>query len=115
MMTAAVLVLMGGWFIAEQVHADNTWWIGVERIDSSADCVEQDDWPDSLLEGEMIDLNTATPSDLARLPGIGATRAQAIAQYRQEHGPFTSVDELIRVNGIGPGVLEILRTYVTAG
>ena len=71
--------------------------------------------PDSLLEGEVIDLNTADEYDLQRLPGIGEKRAQAIVAYRAEHGPFQSVDELDRVEGIGEGILAGLREYVTVG
>ena len=70
--------------------------------------------PDSLLEGEVIDLNTAAPEDLERLPGIGPAKAEAIAAYRAEHGPFQSVDHLTEVSGIGEATLETLRPYITA-
>ena len=70
--------------------------------------------PDSLLEGEVIDLNTAAPEDLERLPGIGPAKAEAIAAYRAEHGPFQSVDQLTEVSGIGEATLETLRPYITA-
>lgn len=71
--------------------------------------------PDSLLPGEVIDVNTADVRDLQRLPGIGEKRAEDIAAWREEHGPFQTVDELIQVPGIGPVILENLREYVTAG
>ena len=70
--------------------------------------------PDSLLEGEIIDLNTAAPEDLERLPGIGPAKADAIAAYRTEHGPFRTVDQLMEVSGIGEATLEALRPYITA-
>ena len=70
--------------------------------------------PDSLLEGEVIDLNTAAPEDLERLPGIGPAKAEAIAAYRAEHGLFQSVDQLTEVSGIGEATLETLRPYITA-
>ena len=69
----------------------------------------------SLVEGERIDLNTAGVYDLCRLPGIGEKRAQAIAAWREEHGPFQTVDELVQVPGIGPGILEGLREYAVTG
>lgn len=50
---------------------------------------------------------------LATLPGIGATRAQAIVAYRQQHGPFQRVQDLLAVSGIGPSTLERLRSLVT--
>ncbi|MCI9155684.1 MAG: ComEA family DNA-binding protein [Lawsonibacter sp.] len=69
--------------------------------------------PDSLLPGEVINVNTADVYDLQRLPGIGEKRARDIIAYREEHGPFQSVDELTSVTGIGPVILDNLREYVT--
>lgn len=75
----------------------------------------EDSRPDSLLPGEVIDLNTADYYDLRRLPGIGEKRAEDIIAYREEYGPFQTADELTHVSGIGPGILEGLRDYVTTG
>ena len=58
---------------------------------------------------------TADVYDLQRLPGIGEKRAQDIIAWREEHGPFQTVDELTNVSGIGPVILENLREYVKAG
>ena len=60
-----------------------------------------------------IDLNLATMDDLVSLPGIGDGLAQLILKYRESHGPFTSVDELLNISGIGEKKLEALRDYVT--
>jgi len=62
-----------------------------------------------------LDLNTATTGQLQELPGVGAVLAERIVTYRDEHGPFTSVDDLLNVEGIGPSLLEKLRPYVTVG
>ncbi len=61
-----------------------------------------------------LDLNTATEADLDDLPGVGEVLAGRIVAWRQEHGRFTSVDELAEVHGIGPKVLDGLRDLVTA-
>lgn len=54
-----------------------------------------------------VNLNTADAATLQReLVGIGATKAQAIVAYREEHGNFASVDELLEVKGIGEATLE---------
>ena len=53
-----------------------------------------------------LNLNTATWEELDGLPGIGPKRAQAIVAYREEHGSFSSVEELLQVPGIGEKVLE---------
>jgi competence protein ComEA len=59
-----------------------------------------------------VDLNHASEADLEALPGIGPALAQAIIDYRSQHGPFRSVDGLSDVRGIGPTKLEQLRPLV---
>jgi comEA protein len=56
-----------------------------------------------------VNLNTATLSELDRLPGIGPARAAAILQEREARGPFASVEELSRVPGLGPAAIARLR------
>ena len=62
-----------------------------------------------------ININTATIEELCLLPGIGESTAQAITDYRQEHGDFRTVDDLINVSGIGPSTLNKLKYLITAG
>ena len=59
-----------------------------------------------------VDLNQADWPELANLPGIGPATAKAIVQYRQRHGPFQSVDQIVEVPGIGPGKLKRMRLYL---
>jgi competence protein ComEA len=60
-----------------------------------------------------IDLNRATEAELEDLPGVGPATAAAIVAYRTEHGPFTSVDGLLEVRGIGEAKLEQIRPQAT--
>jgi competence protein ComEA len=60
-----------------------------------------------------ININTAEAPELDLLPGIGPSLAQKIIEYRQAHGPFSCVDDLIQVSGIGPAKLEAIRDLVT--
>lgn len=54
-----------------------------------------------------VDVNTADAKTLAEnLDGIGIAKAEAIVQYREEHGPFYSLSDLDEVYGIGPGLLQ---------
>ena len=62
-----------------------------------------------------IDLNTAAADDLAALPGIGDVLAQRILDYRKVHGPFCRPEELLNVEGIGPGKLEEILDFVITG
>jgi competence protein ComEA len=62
--------------------------------------------------GGPVNLNAATASDFDSLPGIGPVLAQRIVDYRQQQGPFTSIDQLDDVPGIGPSLFAQLRTRV---
>jgi competence protein ComEA len=63
--------------------------------------------------GGLVNLNTATLDQLDTLPGIGPTLAERILQWRQQHGRFSSVDELQEVSGIGPMKFEQLVDLAT--
>lgn len=63
---------------------------------------------------QLLDLNSATTEELETLPRIGPALAGRIVRYREEFGPFRSVDDLILVQGIGPTVLKGLQLLVTA-
>jgi competence protein ComEA len=63
--------------------------------------------------GGLVNINTADEATLETLNGVGPVLAAAIIQYRTEHGPFASVDQLDEVSGIGPATLEDLRSQVT--
>ena len=62
---------------------------------------------------KKVPLNRASEEELRTVPGIGAKRAKDILDYRQEHGPFSSVDDLKKVSGIGQKSLEKLREHFT--
>ncbi len=63
--------------------------------------------------GGLLNLNSATAPQLELLPGIGPTLAQSIVSYREAHGLFRSLDDLLDVPGIGPAKLEQIRGLVT--
>jgi len=61
----------------------------------------------------LVNVNTASAADLEALPGIGEVIAQRIVDHRTANGPFTSVDQLVDVSGIGDVILESIRELVT--
>jgi len=64
----------------------------------------------------QVDINTADAVTLAReLSDVGLVKAEAIVAYRDAHGPFTSLDDLAKVKGIGPRVIEENRERIVFG
>ncbi len=61
----------------------------------------------------LVDLNTATASELDSLPEVGPVTAAAIIAWRDEHGGFSAVDELIEVDGIGEVTLSRIAPHAT--
>jgi len=59
-----------------------------------------------------VDVNLAAEDELAQLPGLGATMARRIVDHRRGHGPFTTVDGLLDVPGIGPATLARMRPHL---
>ena len=63
--------------------------------------------------GGLVNINTADEATLETLNGVGPVLAASIIAYRTEQGPFTSIDQLDEVSGIGPATMEDLRSQVT--
>lgn len=63
---------------------------------------------------ESVNINTASAEELQKaLKGIGKVKAQAIVDYRTSNGPFTTVDQLLEVKGIGKGTLDKNRDRIS--
>ncbi|MDY6941893.1 MAG: ComEA family DNA-binding protein [Pseudomonadota bacterium] len=63
--------------------------------------------------GAAVNVNSATAEDIAEaLDHIGPKKAEAIVEYRKKHGSFQSIDDLLKVKGIGPGTLDKIRSDV---
>ena len=60
-----------------------------------------------------LDLNAATPEELAQLPGIGEELARRIVEYRESSGPFETAEQLMEVPGIGEGKFAALEGRIT--
>lgn len=62
-----------------------------------------------------VNINTAGADQLMTVPGIGQTRADAILNYRAEHGSFVCVEDIMKVSGIKNALFEKMRDYITVG
>jgi comEA protein len=76
------------------------------------DRIQQLSQAEHILCGDPMNLNQAGEEDLVLLPGIGPERARQIIELRQEEGPFTTVDDLMRIRGIGPKTVEKAETWL---
>lgn len=61
----------------------------------------------------LVNINTATLSELTQISGIGESRAQAIIAYREKHGAFGSVEEIKKVDGIKDGLFSKIKDFIT--
>jgi competence protein ComEA len=96
-LVAAALVAMVGWWIAQGGWRGRL--IEIDRAQPLAARFE-------------VDVNVADWPELMQLPGIGDTLAHRIVKSRQMAGPFADLDDLRRVQGIGPKTLEQIRPYL---
>ena len=62
---------------------------------------------------DLVNINTATLEELDTLPGIGLTTAQKIIDYRTVNGPFSTIEDIMNVSGIGPATFEDLKDLIT--
>ena len=90
-------VLFDGQKIVVPFQAERNMETGIEPV-------RTDDTASQTIENEKININTANITQLMALPGIGEVKAGAIIRYRQEHGGFQNIDEVLLVNGIGSGI-----------
>ena len=95
------------WFCTEEAALSAGWRPPLSKADGSATPTPV------ALEPHSININLASALELEMLPGIGEVKARAIVEYRVLNGPFTSVEELLEVKGIGPATLDKVRDLIT--
>lgn len=74
-----------------------------------------DNATESAFQDGKINLNTAGVTDFVMLPGIGEGIAKRIIAYRQSHGPFSNIEDIMNVEGIGPTRFKAIEQYITVG
>ena len=63
----------------------------------------------------MIDINSATAAELEQLPGVGPSLARKIVEFRDQNGAYRTVDDLLKIRGIGEKSLERFRDKIIVG
>ena len=106
----SLIVSLGLVFVAVIILAGVFWGGSSEAVNSSAgQSISQEERTGSVI----IDINSAGIQELKNLNGIGDELASRIVRYREEHGSFQNVEELLNVKGIGKVKLDEIRYYLT--
>lgn len=84
-----------------------------DRVDNDINVTVEEDTNSNDNVPRIISINTATKEDLMSLKGVGESKAIAIIEYRNEHGLFTSIEELKNVKGIGEKMFEKIKDFIT--
>lgn len=126
-LVAIALILFAGVIFYNFLTLSRVWESGGEVASSYEDATEKKELgttvekTTTVTEGtvmessentRMMNINTASITELTTLPGVGEVKARAIVDYRENHGPFKSVEELMMVSGIGEKTYEKLREKI---
>ncbi len=96
--------------MGEELDSDMT---GISGIGTASEGSDLSAGTSSAANAGKLNLNTATREELLTLPGIGETKADAILEYRDSHGSFTSIEEIMNIAGIKEGVFSNIEEYIT--
>ena len=101
-MMMGVLMLCLGMFLFSPIWADAGMTKDLGKVAGQAVSAAQ----------QLLDINTATVEQLTQLPGIGEKIAERIVKYREEHGLFSKIEDLLSVKGIGEKKLEKIKPLI---
>jgi len=73
---------------------------------------EEKDFDSLIKEAKKVNINQATIEQFVSLPGIGPSLAERILSFRQNQGPFKSIEEITKVTGIGPKKFEAIKEFL---
>ncbi len=103
------VIVIGGIIIWQNYSPTHAIEITLTEETNASDGVSQ------LSQPQKIDINRAEAWLLEALPGIGPSKAQAIIDYRQQHGGFSDITEIVNVAGIGRTTYENIKDLITVG
>ncbi|MGC6407307.1 ComEA family DNA-binding protein [Bisgaard Taxon 45] len=97
-------------FNVSHVWADST---SLTKAKTEQAVVQNTQSKQQAMLNEKVNINTASAAELQqKLLGIGAKKAEAIIQHREKHGPFTDIEQLRDIPGIGPSILEKNKAHL---
>ena len=116
--TVALLAFFAGFYLRGRTGRDIR--VEVQRdlppVSAQVSSSDPSNAPRSPVEADgRLDLNAATQEELESLPGIGPVLARRILQYREDHGGFTAVSELLEVEGVGEKIYQKIANEVKVG
>ena len=111
-LTIAFIFLLTGIFIGRNVIPPDV--VLTPAADSFSDMPQESQGISEITVGK-ININTADEDQLMLLQGIGPSLAQRIIAYRQEHGSFKSISDIVKIEGIGAKKFESMKDYITVG
>ena len=91
-------------------RADSFIYLSNPQENSSAEVAKET--PACTRAAEIMNINIAEESQLQTIPGIGRVIASRIVEYRLQHGPFTSKEDLVKIKGIGRKKLTLIEKYI---
>lgn len=86
---------------------------GVNEVENDACIEENGEEKGEEKESTLVSINTATLEELMTLEGIGEAKAKSIIAYREEHGPYQAIEDLLNVSGIGESLLAKIKENIT--
>jgi comEA protein len=104
-----ILITLLGYGLEYLWQNNNRFLMTVQTV---SDTPNPDHMPQEKTAEGKININTATVEELDTLPGIGASYAERIVRYREEHGDFYAPEELMNVEGIGQKKFEQLKELI---
>lgn len=87
---------------------------GIEIIEGASGIIADPDQQSLSGSGTLININTANASLLSTLPGVGASTAKKIIEYREKNGDFKKIEDIMKVPGIKESKFSQIKTYITA-
>lgn len=104
----AIVVIYNGLFVAPKIEEETT---TVTTTVATTVATTTQTVTTSSSNGK-VNINIASAAELETLKGIGPSKAQAIIDYRTEHGDFKSINDLLKVSGIGEKTLANIKDYI---